>query len=81
MTWMLASTTRVGVGISVMVIPLRPPVLLARQVASLDHLSQGRVTLGVGIGGVLEVHDCGGWSCTRRGAVRGICQGLEGAVE
>jgi probable F420-dependent oxidoreductase len=68
MTWMLASTTRVGVGISVMVIPLRPPVQLARQIASLDSLSQGRVTLGVGIGGVLEEFDCAGVDRHRRGA-------------
>ena len=68
MTWMLAATTRVGVGISVMVIPLRPPVQLARQVASLDYLSEGRVTLGVGIGGVLEEFDCAGVDRARRGA-------------
>jgi probable F420-dependent oxidoreductase len=68
MTWMLAATTRVGVGISVMVIPLRQPLQLARQIASLDHLSQGRVTLGVGIGGVLEEYDCAGVDRRRRGA-------------
>ncbi len=68
MTWMLAATTRVGVGISVMVIPLRQPLVLARQLASLDHLSHGRVTMGVGIGGVLEEFDCVGVDRRRRGA-------------
>jgi probable F420-dependent oxidoreductase len=67
MTWMLAATTRVKVGISVMVLPLRHPVQLARQVASLDSLSGGRVTLGVGIGGVLEEFDCAGVDRRRRG--------------
>jgi probable F420-dependent oxidoreductase len=68
MTWMLASTTRVGVGVSVMVIPLRQPVVLARQLASLDALSQGRLTFGIGIGGVLEEYDCVGVDRRQRGA-------------
>ena len=68
MTWLLASTERVGVGISVMVIPLRQPVVLARQLGSLDHLSGGRVTFGVGIGGVLEEYDAVGIDRHRRGA-------------
>jgi probable F420-dependent oxidoreductase len=68
MTWMLASTTRIGVGVSVMVIPLRQPLVLARQLASLDSLSEGRVTFGIGIGGVLEEYDCAGVDRRRRGA-------------
>jgi probable F420-dependent oxidoreductase len=68
MTWILASTTRVGVGVSVMVIPLRQPLVLARQLASLDYLYEGRVTFGVGIGGVLEEFDCAGVDRARRGA-------------
>jgi probable F420-dependent oxidoreductase len=68
MSWLLASTATVGVGISVMVLPLRQPVVLARQLASLDHLSGGRVTFGVGIGGVLEEYDAVGVERSRRGA-------------
>jgi probable F420-dependent oxidoreductase len=68
MTWILASTERVGVGISVMVIPTRQPVVLARQLGSLDHLSRGRVAFGVGIGGVLEELDATGVDRARRGA-------------
>ena len=40
MTWMLASTTTVGVGVSVMVLPLRQPVVLARQLASLEDATR-----------------------------------------
>jgi probable F420-dependent oxidoreductase len=68
MTWLLASTQSVGVGISGMVIPLRQPVVLARQLGSMDHLSRGRVTFGVGIGGVLEEYDAVGVDRVRRGA-------------
>ena len=44
-------TERVGLGISVLVLPFQNPVHLAKISASLDQLSNGRLMLGVGIGG------------------------------
>jgi probable F420-dependent oxidoreductase len=41
---------RVRLGVSVLVFPMRNPVLIAKEVASLDVLSEGRVILGVGAG-------------------------------
>jgi alkanesulfonate monooxygenase SsuD/methylene tetrahydromethanopterin reductase-like flavin-dependent oxidoreductase (luciferase family) len=54
-TWTLlsviaAQTARVRVAPNVANLPLRPPVVLARSVASLDILSGGRVELGIGAG-------------------------------
>jgi len=46
-----AVTSRVRLGTSILLAPLHPPVLLAKQFATLDLLSNGRVTVGVGIGG------------------------------
>jgi len=43
-------TRRLGIGTSVLLPPLREPVLLAYTLASLDLISKGRLTLGVGIG-------------------------------
>jgi probable F420-dependent oxidoreductase len=47
-------TERVGLGTSVLVLPLRNPLLTAKMLASLDVLSGGRVTLGAGAGWLSE---------------------------
>jgi probable F420-dependent oxidoreductase len=46
-----ARTRRVQLGTAVLLPMLRQPVLLANEVASLDHVANGRLILGVGIGG------------------------------
>lgn len=54
-TWTLisyvaASTERITISGNVINLPLRPPAVLARSVASLDLLSRGRIELGLGAG-------------------------------
>lgn len=41
---------QVGIGSAVLVAPMRDPVVLARQLATIDLLSEGRLTVGVGVG-------------------------------
>lgn len=50
LSYTAAVSTSVRLGTSVLVMPWRNPVLLAQAAATLDHLSGGRVILGVGIG-------------------------------
>jgi probable F420-dependent oxidoreductase len=44
-------TRRVRVGTSILLLPLYPPALVAKQIADLDRATEGRVVLGVGVGG------------------------------
>lgn len=51
LTYAAALTSRLRLGAAVLLTVLRNPVQLAKSLSSLDHLSQGRLTVGVGIGG------------------------------
>ncbi len=50
LTWAAACTTRVKLGTSVLVLPMRHPLPLAKELATLQNLSQGRLILGAGVG-------------------------------
>ena len=50
LSYAAAVTERIGLGTEVLVLPQRQPALVAKQVSSLDTLSNGRVRLGVGVG-------------------------------
>jgi probable F420-dependent oxidoreductase len=49
-----AVTERVSLGVAVLILPLRQPIVLAKQLASLDAMSHGRIVLGVGVGWLAE---------------------------
>jgi probable F420-dependent oxidoreductase len=50
LTYIAAATERIRLGTSVYILPLRHPIQTARSVVTLDRVSNGRVTLGVGVG-------------------------------
>jgi alkanesulfonate monooxygenase SsuD/methylene tetrahydromethanopterin reductase-like flavin-dependent oxidoreductase (luciferase family) len=59
-------TERVSLAFAVIVLPMHSPVLIAKQVATLDVLSNGRVSLGVGVGGRAEDYQAVGAPYDRR---------------
>ena len=67
LTWVGALTERVRLGTTVMVLPYLNPIVLAKSVATLDSMSGGRVTLGVGVGMLREENEALGSDFTTRG--------------
>ena len=54
LNFLAGCTHRLRLGTHVLIIPYRNPVLTAKMIATLDTLSEGRVTLGVGVGWMEE---------------------------
>ncbi len=68
LTWAAAVTERMRLGAAVLLTALRSPVHLAKSLATLDHLSHGRLMIGVGLGGNTDVYPAYGISADRRAA-------------
>lgn len=68
LAYLAARTTTIRLGTSVLVLPMRSPYVVAKQVATLDRLARGRVTLGVGIGWDRTEFAAVGADFTTRGA-------------
>lgn len=64
----VAVTERAAVGTAVLVLPLRHPIIVAKQLASLDACSGGRLRLGVGAGWLREEFDALGVPFDTRGS-------------
>lgn len=65
--YVAALTTTIRLAPGVLVVPQRNPLLLAKQVATLDHLARGRFILGVGVGWLREEFDAVGAAFEGRG--------------
>jgi probable F420-dependent oxidoreductase len=75
LTYAAALTRSLRLGSSVLLPVLRNPIQLAKSLASLDQLSQGRLTVGVGLGGQTDRYPAFGISPERR--VRRFVEGLQ----
>jgi probable F420-dependent oxidoreductase len=69
LAWAAAHTSIVRLATGIVILPQRNPVVLAKEVASLDVLSRGRFTLGVGVGYLEPEFRAIGADFENRGAV------------
>ncbi len=69
LSYLSATTQCVALGTSVMVLPYHNPVEMAKYVATLDQMSDGRVILGVGVGAMTEEFEALGISMRERGVL------------
>ncbi|HEX3288459.1 MAG TPA: TIGR03619 family F420-dependent LLM class oxidoreductase [Mycobacterium sp.] len=80
LTAVAATTTRIRLGTAILLAALRRPAVLAKQLATMDVLSGGRVDLGVGVGWQREEYDAAGLRFEERGRLLDhtleVCQTL-----
>ena len=69
LTYLSSTTSRVLLGTSVLVLPYHNPVELAKYTATLDQMSGGRVTLGVGVGAMTEEFEALGIPMSERASL------------
>lgn len=69
LAWLAGVTDRVRLGTTVLILPYRHPLVVARMAANLHQLSGGRLVLGVGVGWARQEFAALGTPFDRRGAV------------
>ena len=69
LTYAAAHTKKIRLGTSVLDMPYHNPVVLARRLTTLDVLSNGRLTVGLGLGWSKDEMDATGADITKRGAL------------
>jgi len=67
MAYVAAATTRINLATGILILPQHNPVVCAKQVATLDAMSGGRVLLGIGVGWLKEEFDAIGAPFEDRG--------------
>ena len=68
LAWVAAHTEKLRLGTGIIILPQRNPLVLAKELATLDQLSGGRVELGIGVGWMREEFEVLGIPWERRGA-------------
>jgi probable F420-dependent oxidoreductase len=67
LAFVAAATSRIRLGTSVLVMPYYTPVMLAKQLATLDRVSGGRLDVGLGVGWSRDEYDAVGVPYDKRG--------------
>jgi probable F420-dependent oxidoreductase len=67
MAWAAAATSTIEIGSAIIILPQRNPVVLAKELVSLDQCSGGRIALGAGVGWCKEEYDAIGADWAGRG--------------
>ncbi len=68
LAYVAAAAPSLRLGTCILILPQRNPVVLAKELGTLDHLSGGRVELGIGVGWLEEEFNALGIPWERRGA-------------
>jgi len=68
LAYVAAAAPTLRLGTCILILPQRNPLVLAKEIATLDHLSGGRVELGIGVGWLKEEFEALGVPWERRGA-------------
>jgi probable F420-dependent oxidoreductase len=80
LSYLAARTERIRLGTNILLAALRPAAVLAKILATMDVLSEGRVDIGVGVGWQREEYDAAGVDFDNRGAALDqtleVCQRL-----
>lgn len=76
LSYAAALTSRVQLGVSVLVFPIRNPVHVAKIASTLDNLSNGRLILGIGLGHVMAADFFRTYGINNREAVRRFNEGV-----
>src|SRR5271169_2037370 len=69
LTAIAARTSKIRIGTGILVVPMRNPVILAKELATIDHISNGRLIVGAAVGWYKREFDSLGVDFTKRGKI------------
>jgi probable F420-dependent oxidoreductase len=67
MAYVASATSRIKLATGILILPQHNPVIVAKQVATLDHMSNGRILFGIGVGWLKEEFNAIGATFENRG--------------